>query len=65
MQEETIVNVDPTRLQQVIINLISNAIKFSPSDGKIDVFFSQSSSEYENHFGLTVRDYGIGISPEE
>jgi PAS domain S-box-containing protein len=54
------VNGDPSRIRQVIHNLISNAIKFTPPGGNI-----QLSLEEEGPFArLTVRDDGIGINPE-
>jgi PAS domain S-box-containing protein len=51
---------DPTRLQQVIWNLLTNAIKFTPKGGKIDIFLRRIDS----HLEIMVRDSGIGIKPE-
>jgi CheY-like chemotaxis protein/nitrogen-specific signal transduction histidine kinase len=51
---------DPTRLQQVVWNLLTNAIKFTPKGGKVDVLLARVNS----HLELTVRDTGIGIKPE-
>ena len=65
LQDETIVNVDPTRLQQVIINLISNAIKFSPNGSTIEVLVARSIKKTEYKYILSVTDHGIGISEEE
>jgi PAS domain S-box-containing protein len=50
---------DATRLKQVIINLLTNAIKFSPSGGIINIDMSRSP---EGQFFLTIKDAGIGIS---
>jgi signal transduction histidine kinase len=50
---------DPDRLQQVAANLISNAIKFTPSDGRITV----SVRELERDIELSVQDTGKGIEP--
>jgi len=55
---------DPLRLKQVLINLCTNAIKFTTS-GYVHVFVKQVSQEEEHirlHF--EVQDSGIGISPE-
>ncbi|MEX2220542.1 MAG: chemotaxis protein CheB [Candidatus Rokuibacteriota bacterium] len=52
---------DPTRLQQIVWNLISNAIKFTPRGGRIDVGLAQRGSTVE----VSVRDTGEGISAEE
>lgn len=51
------VSGDPTRLQQVAWNLVSNAIKFTPSGGTVQVQLKQINAQIE----LTVRDTGIGI----
>lgn len=52
--------VDPDRLAQVFANLISNAVKFSPSRGLVEV-----GAEREGRwFRVTVSDQGPGISPE-
>ncbi len=51
---------DPGRVQQVIWNLISNAIKFSPKNAKIWVSVSRVSS----HLQFVVRDEGEGVAPE-
>ena len=51
---------DPTRLQQVIWNLLTNAIKFTPKGGKVDVILERVNS----HMEITVHDTGIGIHPE-
>lgn len=54
------VSGDPDRLQQVALNLISNAIKFTPEGGSVMVGLDRS----ESHFKITVSDTGIGISAE-
>ena len=56
----TLVSGDAERLQQVVWNLFSNAIKFTPSGGTVTVELKEFGSEYV----LTVEDTGIGISAE-
>ena len=55
---------DPTRLKQIVVNLVENAIKFT-EQGLIEVSV-MLESEQEEQYGLsvTVRDTGIGISSE-
>jgi len=55
-----VVRADPERIQQVLLNLISNAVKFTPGGGRIDVQVSRSGDDVI----LVVRDTGIGIRPE-
>ncbi len=54
------VSGDPTRLQQVVWNLLTNSIKFTPKEGKVDIILEHVNS----HLELTIHDTGIGIDPE-
>lgn len=54
------VSGDPTRLQQVFWNLLTNAIKFTPKGGTVDVLLQRVNS----HLEVTFHDSGIGIKPE-
>ncbi|MBC1223074.1 response regulator [Nostoc sp. UCD121] len=51
---------DSTRLQQVVWNLVSNAVKFTPKGGKIEVRLEQA----DGYAQIIVSDTGKGISPE-
>ncbi len=53
------VSGDPGRLQQVIWNLLTNAIKFTPGGGRVEIRLSRVDSEVE----LAVTDTGIGVAP--
>jgi signal transduction histidine kinase/ActR/RegA family two-component response regulator len=53
------VTADPSRLQQVVWNLVSNSIKFTPPGGKIEVRLERVNS----HLEITVVDTGEGIDP--
>src|ERR1700719_1572248 len=51
---------DPNRLQQGFWNLLNNAIKFTPKDGKVEVLLKRAGTEVE----FSVFDTGEGIAPE-
>ncbi len=53
--------IDPSRIDQVITNLVSNALKYSPEGGRVVVSVSGRGDMIE----IEVTDQGLGISPEE
>jgi signal transduction histidine kinase/CheY-like chemotaxis protein len=54
------VDGDPARIEQIISNLITNAVKYTPERGNIDVTLVRDGDAVE----LAVRDDGIGIDPD-
>lgn len=52
---------DPDRVGQVLINFISNAIKYSPDGGNVDVRATCDGSRVR----VAIRDHGIGITPQD
>jgi CheY-like chemotaxis protein/two-component sensor histidine kinase len=57
---------DPTKISQVIVNLVSNAIKFTSSNGEVDVIIEKrAETDQDATIYFAVRDTGIGISPEQ
>ena len=56
-----LVEIDGVLIQEVILNLIENAIKYTPAGGQIDIF----TSEVEDAVVFTVEDTGPGIAPED
>jgi PAS domain S-box-containing protein len=55
------VTADPNRIEQVIINLLNNAIRYSPGTDHVIVFLSRES----NVIKVGIQDFGIGIAPEK
>jgi PAS domain S-box-containing protein len=51
---------DAGRLQQVFWNLLTNAVKFTPAAGRIDIILERVNS----HVEISIEDSGIGIKPE-
>src|SRR5262249_55917673 len=58
--QDTAVFGDPARLQQVIWNLLANAIKFTNEGGRVEARLTRTAS----HIEIEVSDTGIGIDPE-
>jgi PAS domain S-box-containing protein len=56
------VHLDPMRLKQVLYNYLSNAIKFTPEEGRVTLRIRGESSD---RFSVEVEDTGIGIRPED
>lgn len=54
------VNADYTKLQQILYNLINNAIKFTAKDGTIKITAEKSRTQ----FTISIKDDGCGIAPE-
>jgi PAS domain S-box-containing protein len=54
--------LDPARLKQILYNFVSNALKFTPENGAVDV---RAIAEGEESFRLEVEDTGPGITPQD
>jgi signal transduction histidine kinase len=52
---------DGEKLEHVLVNLVDNAVKYSPDGGRIEVRLEQA----DGHLRVTVADEGLGIPPEE
>lgn len=61
----TPLNGDPVRLGQAVDNLVSNAIKFTPSGGTVWVGVTSRGAEGSEGAEIVVSDTGIGIPPDE
>ncbi len=59
--KNTVIHADKQKLQRVVSNLLDNAIKYTPPDGKITV----TVDENEDEVMVSVNDNGIGISRDE
>ena len=57
---------DPNKIKQVLVNLISNAVKFTPEGGEINILIEKVDS---NNSGITIKfsvhDSGIGVTEEQ
>jgi signal transduction histidine kinase len=60
----TQVSGDPTKLEQVCLNLLINSMQSMPNGGKIRVTSSRGTSENGGFVDLVVEDQGIGVPPE-
>lgn len=58
---DCVVDADKQRIEQVVVNLITNAIKYSPNTDKVLVELKQSNNEAT----VMVKDNGIGLSMEQ
>ena len=57
--DAVIVDVDPMRIEQVVANLLDNALKYTPAGGRIEISIAAAESEGV----LRIRDTGIGLEP--
>jgi signal transduction histidine kinase len=55
------IRADERKVKQVLLNLLSNALKFTPEGGRIDV----RAGVNENMVEVSVTDTGVGIAPED
>ena len=64
---EIIVLTDPDRVRQVVKNLVANAVKYTPSPGKVKVLLDVAPREggHPGWVRLVVTDTGPGIAPDE
>ena len=59
------VNVDPSKIQQALSNLISNAYKYSPNGGSVRIRFRKNTDSNKPMIGIEVQDEGIGMTSEQ
>ena len=64
-EAEPVVKVDPQRIEQVLDNLLGNAIRYTPSGGRIAVSTGTTETEGRPWATFTVSDTGIGIPEDE
>ncbi len=58
--EKIEIHADPIRVEQILINILNNAAKYTPPGGTIEIFLTQE----KRMAVIKVRDSGVGLSPE-
>lgn len=60
--DDILVNVDETRLKEVLVNVLTNAVKYNVDNGLISIGYKKSDN---NHISIYISDTGKGLSAEE
>lgn len=55
------VNLDPIRFSQALMNILDNALRYTPEDGRVTI----STKKIENEIEISITDNGEGVTPEE
>lgn len=63
--ELPIVTADRDKIKRLLTNLFSNALKFTPENGKISVLYKLLSEDGKEFVEISVKDSGVGIPPED
>ena len=58
-------NIDPQRVREVLTNLLSNAVRYTPHGGMVDVNLTGTGSGVERSVMISVEDSGSGIASED
>ena len=65
IQKDGYITIDPIRVKQIFINILSNAVKFTPEGGAISIKMEELSRTGNMvHSKIAIRDTGIGMSAE-
>ncbi|GCF07681.1 GAF domain-containing sensor histidine kinase [Dictyobacter arantiisoli] len=59
--DDLFVDADDARLQQILLNLLSNALKYSAAGSPIEIF----ATSLQDQVIVNIKDYGLGVPPEE
>jgi signal transduction histidine kinase len=59
------VDIDEAKFQMAFLNILSNAMKYSPNDKPVHVRIHQNITEEKNWIGVEVKDLGVGIKSED
>ena len=54
-------NLDPIRFSQVLTNILDNALRYTPEDGRVDI----SARQIDDYIEIAIQDSGEGVTPEE
>ena len=54
-------NLDPIRFSQVVTNILENALRYTPENGRVDISAKQNNDQIE----ISIQDSGQGVTPEE
>lgn len=64
--EACFVNADRSKMMQVINNVLSNAYKYSPNGGDVEIEVIENTDHADACFvGIRIRDHGMGLTPEQ
>ncbi|WP_100642937.1 ATP-binding protein [Alteromonas facilis] len=64
LSDDILIKSDPTRIRQVIENVMSNAVKFTEK-GSVKLIFKVTSEDTNGVLSVIVKDTGVGISPDK
>jgi signal transduction histidine kinase len=64
LEEDEDAHVDPQRMREVLTNLLSNALRYTPRGREIKVELKESGSGPERRATISIQDSGPGMEPE-